>query len=568
VTTTRVTPDSRLERILFGLGLLAGVSPLWATHALPMVDLPQHLHLISALHRLGDPTTLYPELFARRPELTPYLGYYYVVSLLSWLMPLELANRVFLTAYVAGLPLSLAFLLRALKRPAWPALLALPFAYGDSFAWGFINYCAALPLTFLTCGFFVRAIEDVAHRLRWAVALAFCLVAVLLMHVQAFAYLGVALPVLLLTTPAAEGRTWRARRHALAGVLPGVVLFILWVGIRVGAPAEVAPGQPWKSWGPMLSEQNLSWKTFDQNLNDLVPMLANMLRDGSDMRGVYAVGIVAAAGIVAALVVSTANVQRTVLAAGGAVGAFLIAPMLVGPTGPAQFIVRFLACCAVVWVAPRGEEGEVARWRILGLLAVGFVGLFCLPFDIRGYMYYLNTRYVHLIAAVAVCCVPPIANEKVRRALLVAAAVAVAYAGVTLAQGFSRFDAEAEQLMGLVPYTAQKPRVMGLIYNTQSMSMTHPVFLHASTVLARERGGVTNFSFALTPHSPVMYRGTPPPTFPSEWRPDQMNWDTQGSWYDHFVVRGADPRQIFGSRLDNELTIAAQSGSFFLVRKR
>ena len=67
-----------------------------------MVDLPQHLHLISVLHRLGDPTTLYPELFARRPELTPYLGYYYAVSLLNWLVPLELANRVFLTGVRGG----------------------------------------------------------------------------------------------------------------------------------------------------------------------------------------------------------------------------------------------------------------------------------------------------------------------------------------------------------------------------------------------------------------------------------------------------------------------------------
>src|SRR5688572_32988588 len=111
----------RLDRTSYVLALIAGTLPLWIADRLPMVDLPQHLHLISVLHRLDDPTTLFPEYFARRPELTPYLGYYYAVSLLNWLLPLELANRVFLSAYVAGLPLSLAFLLRSLKRPAWPA---------------------------------------------------------------------------------------------------------------------------------------------------------------------------------------------------------------------------------------------------------------------------------------------------------------------------------------------------------------------------------------------------------------------------------------------------------------
>ena len=119
---------------MYAAALFFGVLPLWVAHQLPLVDLPQHLHLISVLHRLADPTTLYPRLFETRGQLTPYLGYYYLVSWLSWLVPLDLANKLFLSAYVAGMPLSMAFLLKSLKRPIWPSLLALPFAYGDSFA--------------------------------------------------------------------------------------------------------------------------------------------------------------------------------------------------------------------------------------------------------------------------------------------------------------------------------------------------------------------------------------------------------------------------------------------------
>ncbi len=106
------------------------------------------------------------------------------------------------------------------------------------------------------------------------------------------------------------------------------------------------------------------------------------------------------------------------------------------------------------------------------------------------------------------------------------------------------------------------------MFNTQSAAMTHPVFLHASTVLARERGGLTNFSFALTPHSPLKYRDLIPPTFPSEWRPEQMNYETQGRFYDHFLVRGVHPGQIFGPKLEQELYIAAEAGGFWLVRRR
>ncbi len=518
----------KLEHLAWFLALICGVAPLWASHALPMVDLPQHLHLISVLHRLGDASTLFPEVFARRPVLTPYLGYYYAVSGLNWLMPLELANTVFLSLYVAGLPLSLAFLLRSLRRPSWPALLAIPFAYGDSFGWGFVNYCSALPLAFLTCGLFVRAIEDVPRRRSWAIGLGFSLVAVLLFHVQVFAWLGVALPMLLLTTPAPEGvKAWRARVPAVLGVLPGVVLFILWVGLRVGEPAEIAPGQPWKSWGPMLSPQNLSWKSFDQNRAEFFPTLSSLLPDGSDARAVnVAFGLAALA-----LVLGFA------LALSKRVGSDI------EPVGP------------------------IARFRMVGLAALALLLYFALPFDIRGYMYYLNTRYAHLAAALLVCCVPVFSSYWSKRLVWFGVLVAILTA-LPLSRAFRLFDEEEKSLEALAAAAGPKPRVMGLVYATGSRAVTHPAFLHASTVIARLAGGLTNFSFALTPHSPLMYKGEPPPTFASEWRPDQMQWETQGKYYDHFVLRGVHPRQVFGSLLDSQLDIAAQSGDWFLVKKR
>lgn len=530
-----------LERWVFAFAVALAAVPLWAADALPLVDLPQHLHLISVLHRLNDASTLYPEFFTPRGELTPYLGYYYAVSALNWLFPLELANRLFLTAYVCGLPLSAAFLLRSLKRNAWPALLTIPFAYGDSFGWGFINYCAALPLALLTMGFFIRSLEDAARRRQWTVGLTISLVAVLLFHVQVFAFLGLALPWLLVSTPAAPPVStasgslppWvRARIPTLLAVAPAVVLFIAWVGLRLGAPAEIAPGEPWKAWGPLLSEQNLAFKSFAQNQAEFFPMLGNLLADGSDLQAVkISFGIAAVATLFG----------------------FILFASAMGTSAPAAPLPIFLS-----WLA---------RSRMLMLAAIALLLYFALPFDIRGYMYYLNTRYAHLAAALCVLCVPALNPRWDRLGLFVAAGLALITA-VPLATGFRKFDAEASALKTLSASAAPKPKVMGLIWNTGSSAMTHPVFLHASTVVARERGGLTNFSFALTPHSPLKYRDIVPPTFPSEWRPDQMNYETQGRFYDHFVVRGPHPQQIFGPRLNQELYIAAEAQGFYLVRRR
>jgi hypothetical protein len=525
--------------IAWGFALLCAVVPLWSSQALPLVDLPQHLHLISVLHRLDDASTLYPEMFAQRPELTPYLGYYYAVSALHYLMPLEVANRLFLSAYVAGLALSLGFFLRALRRPSWPALLALPFAYGDSFAWGFVNFCAALPLAITCCALFVLAITDPTRRTRSALGLGFSLTAVLLFHVQVFAWLAGALPLLLLMTPAPEGPTsLRARLPALVGVLPGVLLFLAWMGTRLGHEPEIAPGEPWKAWGPMLSEQNLAYKSFDQNLADLVlpkelsfPILGSITSDGSDQ---YAVRLVFALALAATLL---------------------------------ALVIRFGSGARARASARALLEGHIARLRLPALFGLSLAMFFLLPFDIRGYSYYMNTRYSHLAAALLVCCVPPL-SVRLSRWAVWAAALAAPVLAVPLTQAFVGFDEESRPLRALAAAAGEKPRVMGLIYRTSSRHVRYPVYIHAACDVARAKGGLTNFSFAFTPHSPLMYPHLTPPTFPSEWHPEQMHWQSQGSYYDHFVLRGRHPQEQFGALLGRELYIAAEADDFYLVRKR
>ncbi len=509
---------ARVGRAAYALALFFGVLPLWAARQLPMVDLPQHLALISALHRLTDPTTLYPSVFAARGELTPYLGYYHLVSLLNWLLPLELANRCFLTAVVAGLPLSLAFLLRTLGRPRWPSLLALPFSYGDSFGWGFINYLASLPLALLACGCFVRTLEAGPRRRAWALAHAVVLVLALLMHVQAFFFLALALPWLLLTTPVPGGL--RQRGWALLSVLPAVSLFAVWGAGRLLAPAEVAEGAPWKAWGPLFSERNLAFKPFAQNLGELPQVLANQLRDASDRWALYAVCLL------------------------------------------------WLAATLAVLLGARGtvRERGVARLRLGGLGLLALLLYFLLPFDIRGAIYYLNTRYAHLAAALLAASVPPL-GRTLRPVFLGLSAAAALVLAVPLWGAFRAFDVEAAPLLRFAALTPPRATVMGLIFNTASRVLTHPVFLHAAAVPARLSGGITNFSFALTPHSPLRYRGAPPPSFPSEWRPDGFRWQGMGEAYSHFLVRGVPPERLFGAHLGPDVhVVAQQDGMAWLER--
>ncbi len=508
----------RFEFACWVLALLACVAPLWVSQALPMVDLPQHLHLISALHRLDDPSTLYPSLFEARPGFTPYVGYYYAVSALNWLLPLLTANRMFLTAVLAGIPLASAFLLRSLGRETWPALLTVPFCYGDNFAWGFINYLAAVPLALLTAGLFIRSITFPARKV-WAGALAVSLLLVLAFHVQLFLWLAGALPVLLLLTRPGEGyRHWSARKWALSGVIPGVALSLFWVYGRLSKPPDIAYGQPWKAWGPMFSVENVSYKDLETNKVELFSSLGNMLRNGQD-----------------------ADIVK-------------IALMLVVLSVAVAFSTR-----------DKGAERWYESIRLPVLLAYTLALFFLLPFDIRGFVYSMNTRYASL-CAILFACVPSWPFRFQRFFVGAATLIAVVFCW-RLTAAFRVFDTEHEPLRQMALQVPPKQRVMGLGFQVQSEAFRHPLYLHAASELALASGGVSHFSFASTPHSPLMFKAIPPPTYASEWNPSTFNWAAHGFYYDAFLLRGVSPQQL-PELLRPDLVVTFADQGWFLIEKR
>jgi hypothetical protein len=182
-------------------------------------------------------------------------------------------------------------------------------------------------------------------------------------------------------------------------------------------------------------------------------------------------------------------------------------------------------------------------------------------------MYYLNPRFAHLAAPLLLASVPPL-RARLRPIALGLAAIAALVCAIPLSIGFHAFDEEARPLDALAEQIPEGALVMGLIFDTGSRVVTHPVYLHAAALVARPHGGATNFTFALTPHSPLRYRGTPPPTFPSEWHPEGFRFDTMGGPYDAFVVRGVSPYRVFGKLLQDTLYPAGQAGSFWLVSRR
>ena len=519
-----------LERLPWFAALLVAAAPMWVTRDLPLVDLPQHSYVVQVLAHLHDPGTLYPHYFELRPGFSPYLGHYTAVGILSRVMSIDTANRVFLTAYVIALPLSLAFLLRGLGRPTWPALLAIPLAYGDNFAWGYLNYCASLPLMFLSMGLCIEALVDAPRRGMWTFGLALCLALGGVIHPQPAIYLALAMPFIIITTRVHEDATsrgWVRRlrpRIPVLGVQGALALAGLVLGTAIALRSRtVRSALAQQDWMGVLHPGHFEFRAPQESLRMFPDLLTNMLRDGSDRLGVTVATCVA----LAAVVVSTFS----------------------RPDARVP--------------APSWTE----RARPFGLTAIALALYFTLPLHIYGFVGDVSPRLAPVAAAMSATLVPRL-GARGSTVFLWLGLVGALATSAPLIRGFQAYDREASSLREIGRAVGDRPTIMGLMFDDDSRIVRHPVYLHSTATLAREKGGIPYYNLALWPQSPLRYRTTPPPTLADEARPDLFDYATHGAAYDHFLGRGRPPEGVFGGRLDGELFVATRAGDFWLVRRR
>src|SRR6266542_5771141 len=138
-----------LLALLFAVLWIATLVPLWVPRWLPLLDLPNHLDAIAIWNRMGDPSWGYAKYYRLNLIPVPYWGYFLPFHLLSYLMPVEWANKVYLSAYTLALPLATLALARQMGRSRWLALFAFPLVFNLNFTFGFITFCAGLVLLLL-----------------------------------------------------------------------------------------------------------------------------------------------------------------------------------------------------------------------------------------------------------------------------------------------------------------------------------------------------------------------------------------------------------------------------------
>ena len=158
-------PRIRTDVALFAGLVILSVVPLFAGHYLPFFDYPAHLSVPAALRHRADPASGIASAWEFDFRIVPNCLHYAFTYLLSYLMPLETASRLFVALFcVAALPVATAFVLRVFGRDWRLAVLVVPLAWGRCLWYGFIGFCAAVPLSLVIVGLLMQDLATPSRR--------------------------------------------------------------------------------------------------------------------------------------------------------------------------------------------------------------------------------------------------------------------------------------------------------------------------------------------------------------------------------------------------------------------
>ena len=233
------------ENRLFWLLLAAHLLPLWSHRYFLTADGPAHLYnawLLKAM--LLRPSSAAHQLLAFNINPEPnYLSHMLLGGLLTVLPP-WLADKLVLTLYVAGLPLALRYLLRALQPDAaWLAVLGFPLIYSVVLAWGFYNFCLSLAILLWAAGYWQRWLQG-GGRPSAVAALAGLLALLYLAHPLTYLVSGLLLGLLALAAGIQQRQLPRALGQLAVAYAPTLPL-LGWYFWQKGA----ATAQPVQHYG-------------------------------------------------------------------------------------------------------------------------------------------------------------------------------------------------------------------------------------------------------------------------------------------------------------------------------
>jgi hypothetical protein len=236
--------SERVEPWLFAAAVAVTAAFCLVFRYLPMVDLPQHYAMVSVFAHYQDPAYGFADRFTFDLAHRPYASVYLVGAALAKVLPLSVAMRIVVATCTILPILGVRALLVATGRPRHLALLAVPFAFGSLWHWGFLNFLAGTGLLLVALALVVRLAREPSRRR--AVTLALLPLVILVTHVHGM-FMLVALAPVLAWGFRGDERPVRALARATLPIVPAAIGTLAFVIVT------------WRQASGFGSRLDLSW---------------------------------------------------------------------------------------------------------------------------------------------------------------------------------------------------------------------------------------------------------------------------------------------------------------------
>lgn len=157
--------ESMVERLLFGMLLLLALSPVWLSGRFFVTgDGPCHVYNSRVLldFILGQHRAFYDPFYHLNTKFDPNWLSHICLAALQLVFSPEIAEKLFLSAYVLLFAFGLRFLLRQINPDSrFLSSVGLLFVWHYLLQAGFYNYALSIALFFWVCGYWMK------HRQQW-----------------------------------------------------------------------------------------------------------------------------------------------------------------------------------------------------------------------------------------------------------------------------------------------------------------------------------------------------------------------------------------------------------------
>lgn len=235
-----MTKSLESSRSFYILLLAAHLAVVWLLPYVPTQDGPSHIYNLIILKDLLNGGMEWGDFFTFQLRAVPNLGFHIIAyPLLSFFSPL-IVEKIFISAYMVLMGVSVPVLLRIFNRPVLPlAYLVFPVIFNYSFLMGFYSYVMAIPL-------FILAFSlgwEVRHRSIYCkfVCLNLAGLALFYFHLIPFIFFLISLISIIMAEAAGFKRKLSEFARLFVIILPS--LLILFIYLRHGSgsfPTEVS----------------------------------------------------------------------------------------------------------------------------------------------------------------------------------------------------------------------------------------------------------------------------------------------------------------------------------------